>query len=189
MAPLCEGICRRRRLRGVSKGNTQKNHETRESILRTDFAGLGERDGKSAENGLQNRFSSTKNSLQHAVRKCENQKSYPHSCAQMWVNSADNSWITHYFVVENSCITATSMWKTQIRRTGCGKLAHLSTSHAEFVHNFQGLMNRCSCRGSALLIHTIHRPYYGDYLLSYVKSIIAIVTAGHPAYVSSPPNG
>lgn len=140
MAPLCEGICRRRRLRGVSKGNTQKNHETRESILRTDFAGLGERDGKSAENGLQNRFSSTKNSLQHAVRKCENQKSYPHSCAQMWVNSADNSWITHYFVVENSCITATSMWKTQIRRTGCGKLAHLSTSHAEFVHNFQGLM-------------------------------------------------
>ena len=26
MAPLCEGICRRRRLRGVSKGNTQKNH-------------------------------------------------------------------------------------------------------------------------------------------------------------------
>lgn len=151
MAPLCEGICRRRRLRGVSKGNTQKNHETRESILRTDFAGLGERDGKSAENGLQNRFSSTKNSLQHAVRKCENQKSYPHSCAQVWVNSADNSWITHYFVVENSCITATSMWKTQIRRTGCGKLAHLSTSHAEFVHNFQGLMNRCSCRAQPYL--------------------------------------
>ena len=29
----------------------------------------------------------------------------------MWVNSADNSWITHCFVVENSCITATSMWK------------------------------------------------------------------------------
>ena len=151
MAPLCEGICRRRRLRGVSKGNTQKNHETRESILRTDFAGLGERGGKSAENGLQNRFSSTKNSLQHAVRKCENQKSYPHSCAQMWVNSADNSWITHYFVVENSCITATSMWKTQIRRTGCGKLAHLSTSHAEFVHNFQGLMNRCSYRAQPYL--------------------------------------
>lgn len=125
---------------GSFEGNTQKNHETRESILRTDFAGLGERDGKSAENGLQNRFSSTKNSLQHAVRKCENQKSYPHSCAQMWVNSADNSWITHCFVVENSCITATSMWKTQIRRTGCGKLAHLSTSHAEFVHKFQGLM-------------------------------------------------
>ena len=92
-----------------------------------------------------------KNSLQHAVRKCENQKSYPHSCAQMWVNSADNSWITHCFVVENSCITATSMWKTQIRRTGCGKLAHLSTSHAEFVHNFQGLMNRCSCRAQPYL--------------------------------------
>lgn len=127
MAPLCEGICRRRRLRGVSKGNTQKTMKR------------------------ENRFSSTKNSLQHAVRKCENQKSYPHSCAQMWVNSADNSWITHYFVVENSCITATSMWKTQIRRTGCGKLAHLSTSHADFVHNFQGLMNRCSCRAQPYL--------------------------------------
>ena len=122
MAPLCEGICRRRRLRGVSKGNTQKNHETRESILRTDFAGLGERDGKSAENGLQNRFSSTKNSLQHAVRKCENQKSYPHSCAQMWVNSADNSWITLFCCgklvhnrdldVENSNST-NWLWKTR----------------------------------------------------------------------------
>lgn len=138
MAPLCEGICRRRRLRGVSKGNTQKNHETRESILRTDFAGLGERDGKSAENGLQNRFSSTKNSLQHAVRKCENQKSYPHSCAQMWVNSADNSWITHYFVVENSCITATSMWKTQIRRTGLWKTRPLIHKPCRICPQFSG---------------------------------------------------
>lgn len=152
MAPLCEGICRRRRLRGVSKGNTQKkNHETRESILRTDFAGLGERDGKVPKTVSRIDSPRRKNSLQHAVRKCENQKSYPHSCAQMWVNSADNSWITHCFVVENSCITATSMWKTQIRRTGCGKLAHLSTSHAEFVHNFQGLMNRCSCRAQPYL--------------------------------------
>ena len=139
-------------------GQSGAYHRERVYSLRTVFRRLPaerqrdcERDGKSAENGLQNRFSSTKNSLQHAVRKCENQKSYPHSCAQMWVNSADNSWITHYFVVENSCITATSMWKTQIRRTGCGKLAHLSTSHAEFVHNFRGLMNRCSCRAQPYL--------------------------------------
>lgn len=91
------------------------------------------------------------NHVQHAVQRPNNHESYPHSCSQMWANSADNSWITHCFVVENSCITATSMWKTQIRRTGCGKLAHLSTSHAEFVHNFQGLMNRCSCRAQPYL--------------------------------------
>lgn len=151
MAPLCEGELSSQTTEGSFEGEHAKTRETRESILRTDFAGLGERDEKSAENGLQNRFSSTKNSLQHAVRKYENQKSYPHSCAQMWVNSADNSWITHYFVVENSCITATSMWKTQIRRTGCGKLAYLSTSHAEFVHNSQGLMNRCVCRAQPYL--------------------------------------
>lgn len=31
---------------GSFEGEHAKNHETRESILRTDFAGLGERDGK-----------------------------------------------------------------------------------------------------------------------------------------------
>lgn len=151
MAPLCEGICRRRRLRGVSKGNTQKNHETRESILRTDFAGLGERDGKVPKTVSRIDSPRRKTVFNTPCESAKTKKSYPHSCAQMWVNSADNSWITHYFVVENSCITATSMWKTQIRRTGCGKLAHLSTSHAEFVHNFQGLMNRCSCRAQPYL--------------------------------------
>lgn len=151
MAPLCEESCRRRQLGGSFEGEHAKTHETRESILRTDFAGLGERDEKSAENGLQNRFSSTKTAFNTPCESTKTKKSYPHSCAQMWVNSADNSWITHYFVVENSCITATSMWKTQIRRTGCGKLAHLSTSHAGFVHNFQGLMNRCICRAQPYL--------------------------------------
>lgn len=74
MAPLCEGELSSQTTEGSFEGEHAKTHETRESILRTDFAGLGERDEKSAENGLQNRFSSTKNSLQHAVRKYENQK-------------------------------------------------------------------------------------------------------------------
>lgn len=151
MAPLCEGICRRRRLRGVSKGNTQKNHENERIDSEDRFCGFGRARRKKCRKRspesilLDEKQSSTRRAK---VRK---PKSYPHSCAQMWVNSADNSWITHCFVVENSCITATSMWKTQIRRTGCGKLAHLSTSHAEFVHNFQGLMNRCSCRAQPYL--------------------------------------
>lgn len=123
----------------------------RESFLKTDFGTFSNRARKKCRKPSSESILLADNHVQHAVQRPNNHESYPHSCSQMWANSADNSWITHYFVVENSCITATSMWKTQIRRTGCGKLAHLSTSHAEFVHNFQGLMNRCSCRAQPYL--------------------------------------
>ncbi|NEG72801.1 hypothetical protein GFD24_11435 [Bifidobacterium ramosum] len=47
-------------------------------------------------------------------------KSYPHSCAQMWVNPADNPWITGFWTVDNSWNTRLRLWITQKSIGDCG---------------------------------------------------------------------